>query len=63
MSTDNIKLELREVELEGANWIYVAEDIDQLLACKSSPIKGLEWPRGFQEIKVPRFHDNGTGWW
>jgi len=19
--------------------------------------------RGFQEIKVPRFHDNGTGWW
>jgi len=23
----------------------------------------LEWPRGFQEVKVPRFHDNGTGWW
>ena len=23
---------------------------------------GLEWPRGFQEVKVPRFHDNGTGW-
>ena len=22
-----------------------------------------EVPRGFQEIKVPRFHDNGTGWW
>jgi len=19
-------------------------------------------PRGFQELKVPRFHDNGTGW-
>jgi len=18
---------------------------------------------GFQEVKVPRFHDNGTGWW
>jgi hypothetical protein len=30
---------------------------------QSSPIKGLEWPRGFQEIKVPRFHENGTGWW
>ena len=28
---------------------------------KSSPITGLEWPRGFQEVKVPRFHDNGTG--
>jgi hypothetical protein len=20
-------------------------------------------PGGFQEVKVPRFHDNGTGWW
>jgi hypothetical protein len=30
---------------------------------KSSPITGLEWPRGFQEVKVPRFRDNGPGWW
>jgi hypothetical protein len=30
---------------------------------KSSPVTGLGWPRGFQEVKVPRFHDNGTGWW
>jgi len=29
----------------------------------SSTVTGLEWPRGFQEVKVPRFHDNGTGWW
>jgi len=29
----------------------------------SSPVTGLEWPRGFQEVKVPIFHDNGTGWW
>ena len=21
-----------------------------------------EWPRGFQEVKVPRLRDNGTGW-
>jgi len=28
-----------------------------------SPVTGLEWPRGFQEVKVPRCHDNGTGWW
>jgi len=20
-------------------------------------------PRGFQKVKVPRLHDNGTGWW
>jgi hypothetical protein len=30
---------------------------------KSSLVTGLEWPRGFQEVKVPRLHDNGTGWW
>jgi len=30
---------------------------------KSSPVTSLEWPRGFQEVKVPRFRDNGTGWW
>ena len=30
---------------------------------QSSPVTGLEWPRGFQEVKVTRFHDNGTGWW
>jgi hypothetical protein len=29
----------------------------------SSAVTGLEWPRGFQEVKVSRFHDNGTGWW
>jgi len=28
-----------------------------------SPITGLEWPRGFQEVKVPSLRDNGTGWW
>jgi hypothetical protein len=31
------------------------------LKYSSSPVTGLEWPRGFQEVKVPRFHDNGTG--
>jgi hypothetical protein len=27
------------------------------------PITDLDSPRGFQEVKVPRFRDNGTGWW
>ena len=29
----------------------------------NSPVTGLEWPTGFQEVKVPRFHNSGTGWW
>ena len=28
----------------------------------SRMLRFLEWPRGFQEVKVPRFHDNGRGW-
>jgi hypothetical protein len=32
-----------------------------ILSNKSSPVTGLEWPRGFQEVKAPRFLDNDTG--
>ena len=28
-----------------------------------SPVTSLEWPRGFQEVKILIFRDNGTGWW
>jgi hypothetical protein len=28
-----------------------------------SPVTGLRWPRGFQEVRVSRFLDNNTGWW
>jgi hypothetical protein len=27
------------------------------------PVTGLGWLRGFQEVKIPRFHDKGAGWW
>jgi hypothetical protein len=30
---------------------------------KAVPLQAWGWPRGFQEFKVPRFLDNGTGWW
>jgi len=30
---------------------------------QSSPITGLDRPRGFHEVKAPRFRDNGTEWW
>ena len=28
---------------------------------QSSPVTCLEWPRGFQEVKVSILRDNGTG--
>ena len=30
---------------------------------KAVPLQAWSGPRGFQEVRVPRFHDNGTGWW
>ena len=30
---------------------------------QSNPITGLDRPRGFQEVKVPRIRDNGTELW
>ena len=55
MSTDNIKLELKEVELESADWIYVAEDIDQLLACKAVPLQAWSGPEGSRKLRFPDF--------
>ena len=35
----------------------------QVSLIKSRPITGLDRPRGFQEVKVPRFRDNGAESW
>ena len=43
--------------------LYAAQGGSRRIAVKSSPITGLDRPRGFQEVKVPRFRDNGTRWW
>jgi len=36
---------------------------EELLLAYLHPFTGLDRPRGFQEVTIPRFHDNGTGWW
>jgi len=43
-------------------YIFGPVDHHQALKRKISPVTGLVCPRGFQEVKVPRFHDTGTGW-
>jgi hypothetical protein len=40
-----------------------SEQRSEELILQISPVTGLEWLRGFQEVKFPRFHDDGTGWW
>jgi len=52
----------------------ISEILPRTLVSKSLPdsnqqrillekVKIKECPRGFQEVKVPIFHDNSTGWW
>jgi hypothetical protein len=49
-------------KLRFPDFLTTAQDGGNFVSL-SSPVTGLEWTRGFQEVKVPRFLDNGTGWW
>jgi hypothetical protein len=48
-------------KLRFPDFLTTAQDVGRFVSL-SSPVRGLEWPRGFQEVKIPRFLDNGTGW-
>jgi hypothetical protein len=62
-------------KLRFPNFLKTAQDGDKVFSLTHRPhvlykevkVKqsrsGVEWPRGFQEVKVPRFLDNGTEWW
>jgi hypothetical protein len=56
---------LHGVQRDNFTFLYVTVARDERLIWNtaSSPVTGLGWPRGFQEVKVTRFLDNGTGWW
>jgi len=30
---------------------------------KAVPLEAWSGPKGSRKLRVPRFHDNGTGWW
>ena len=49
------RLQLSHWPFKASALLYVKRQI--------SAVTGLEWPWGFQEVKVHRSHDNGTGWW
>ena len=49
------------VNLTG--WSYCNGVGFYLIDRKKAVVTGLEWHRWFQYVKVPRFHDNSTGWW
>ena len=44
------------------NYLFIYMCIYMFIYIEKRPVTVLEWPRGFQEVKVPKFHCNGTGW-
>jgi len=51
------KILMTPAGIEPATFRFVAQHLNH--CATAIP----EWPRGFQEVKVPRLHDNSTGWW
>ena len=53
------------MEIERKEWKQFRKDGIRNLkkGGKNSRVTGLEWPRWFHKIQVPRFHDNSTGLW
>jgi hypothetical protein len=49
-------------KLSFPGFLRTAQDGGKFVSL-SGPVTCMEWPREFQEVKVPRFIDNGTGWW
>jgi hypothetical protein len=49
-------------KLRFPDFVTTAQDGGKVVSL-SSPVTGLGSPRGFQEVKVHRFLDSGTGWW
>jgi hypothetical protein len=49
-------------KLRFPDFLTTAQDGGKVVSL-SSPVTGLERSRGFQEIKVPWFLENGTGCW
>jgi len=53
------------------NYNFIHGKVTQIFFIKGGKKKGKkhqphyrpEVPRGFQEVKVLRLHDNGPGWW
>jgi len=54
----------KDGEADGAtnNVLFQKTNEKNIKKGKAIPLQA-RGPRGFQEVKVPRFHDNGTGWW
>ena len=62
---------MTQAGIEPATFRFVAQHLNRCATAVSDLPEGKEnqsyykpeVSRGFQEVKVPRLRDNGTGWW
>ena len=51
-------------KLSFPDFMTTAQEFGKVVSFTHRPLLPPgKWPRRFQELKVPRFHDNGTGRW
>jgi len=51
-----------ENQIKRRKWNWIGHTLCKETG-KSVPLQAWTGPEGSYEVKVPRFHDNGTGWW
>jgi hypothetical protein len=56
------KIHHKKRTLHFVGYLYIVDLINKRNISNQSHYTP-EVPRGFQEVKVPRIRDNGTGWW
>ena len=59
----NIGLVILLKEMVIINILKKLHTVIRICASVREVKQSLYSPRGFQEVKVPRFRDNGKGWW
>ena len=47
--------------------LFIRQDLQEVKKkkrnAKAIPVQAWTGPEGSRKLTVPRFHDNGTGWW
>jgi hypothetical protein len=59
----DMEIKITKLREEANNGRKINAEKTKEMGINSNKKKGKKWPKEFQEVKVPRLHDNGTGWW
>jgi len=59
-----LKQNLGNHKFKNKGEVGAVETIQLIIKSKAVPLQAWSGPEGSgREVKVPKLHDNGTGWW